>query len=249
MAKKTAKSKTNILNSKKVQKHVSEGEKVHHFFSSIGQKTDNIRKEFVEFINRGSIIDLAIGVAVGGAFNTIVNSFVNDIVMPIVGLIAGGVDFNNLAIRIPNFFGADDAATISYGKFLQAVLQFLIVAWVFFLLVKTMNGIHRKHESDVEKISKAIEKSEEKIAAELDSKAKKDSQSKNNQNRAKAESKLEKALKADAAARETAREKRAAKEAAKEKTTKSSSSSSSSSSSKTTLKTGNPIIDAFVNKK
>ena len=239
MAKKSTKSK-------KVQEHISEGEKVHRFFNKIGQKTDNVRKEFIEFINRGSVIDLAIGVAVGGAFNTIVNSFVNDIVMPIVGLIAGGVDFNNLAIRIPNFFGADDAATISYGKFLQAVLQFLIVAWVFFLIVKTMNGIHRKHESDVEKISKAIEKSEEKIAAEIDSKNKKGAKS------SKAEAKIEKALKADAAAREAARKKRAAADAAKAKKSDTSSSSSSSSSSKkstTTYKTGNPIIDAFINKK
>ena len=150
--------------------------------------------------------------------------------MPIVGLIAGGVDFNNLAIRIPNFFGADDAATISYGKFLQACLQFFIIAWVFFLIVKTMNGIHRKHESDVEKLSKAIEKSEEEIAAKLGSKAKKDSQSKANQNRAKAETKIEKALKADAEARHTAREKRIAKDKAEEKAEAEKKSSSSASS-------------------
>lgn len=253
MAKK-ASSKTDITNSKRIQAHISEGEKIHHFFSGIGKKTDNIRKEFIEFINRGSVIDLAIGVAVGGAFNTIVNSFVNDIVMPIVGLIAGGVDFNNLAIRIPNFFGADDAATISYGKFLQACLQFLIIAWVFFLIVKTMNGIHRKHESDVEKINKAIEKSEEEIAAKLDSKAKKDSQSKGKQSRAKTESKIESALKADAAARETARKKRAATAAQKAQSSSSNSSSSSktsSSSKKTTSisSISNPFIDAFTKKK
>ena len=131
-----AKAKSNPKITKKMQNHIDEGEKIHHFFSGAHKKFDNVRSEFIEFINRGSIIDLAIGVAVGGAFNTIVNSFVNDIVMPVVGLIAGGVDFNNLAIRIPNFFGANDAATISYGKFLQACLQFFIIAWVFFLIVK-----------------------------------------------------------------------------------------------------------------
>ena len=204
--------------------------KKHHPLRALGRKSANVRREFVEFINRGSIIDLAIGVAVGGAFNTIVNSFVNDIIMPIVGLIAGGVNFNNLAIHIPNFFGANDEATIAYGKFLQACLQFFIIAWVFFLIVKTMNGIHRKHESDVEKLSKAIEKSEEAIAAKLDSKAKKDSQSKTNQNRAKAESKIEKALKADAEVRHTAREKRIAKDKAEEKAEAEKKSSSSASS-------------------
>ena len=77
MAKK-AQSKPDITNSKRIQAHISEGERMHHFLSGLRQKGDNVRKEFVEFINRGSVIDLAIGVAVGGAFNTIVNSFVND---------------------------------------------------------------------------------------------------------------------------------------------------------------------------
>ena len=256
MAKKTP-PKTDITNSKRIQAHISEGERMHHFLNGLRQKGDNVRKEFVEFINRGSVIDLAIGVAVGGAFNTIVNSFVNDIVMPIVGLIAGGVDFNNLAIRIPNFFGADDAATISYGKFLQACLQFLIIAWVFFLIVKTMNGIHRKREDELLKIGKAIEKSEEQMAQKLDSKAKKDSKTKGRQLASKTEAKIESALKADAAARRTARiaatEKAAAKEKAKAaNSSKSSSSAKSSSSTKKTTSISslsNPFIDAFTKKK
>lgn len=107
----------------------------------------SFRDEFIEFINRGSVVDLAIGVAVGGAFTTIVNSLVNDIVMPIVGLVIGGVDFTNLAIRIPNFFGASDGATIAYGNFIQNVIQFLIVAWVLFVLVKFMNRLNRKKDA------------------------------------------------------------------------------------------------------
>ncbi len=138
-----------------------EGEKVVHAVEGIKKKSSSIRQEFIEFINRGSVVDLAIGVAVGGAFNNIVNSLVNDIVMPIVGLIAGGVDFNNLAIRIPNFFGADDGAVIAYGKFLQSCLQFFVIAWVFFLLVKALNKLHRKHEADLARAAeKAAEKTE-----------------------------------------------------------------------------------------
>lgn len=105
------------------------------------------RKEFIEFINRGSVVDLAVGVAVGGAFTAIVNSLVNDIVMPIVGLLAGGVDFTGLAIRIPNFFGSGDEAVIAYGNFIQNVIQFLIIAWVIFLIIKGMNRLNRRRDA------------------------------------------------------------------------------------------------------
>ena len=110
------------------------------------EKSGGFRKEFIEFINRGSMIDLAVGVAVGGAFTAIVNSLVNDIIMPIVGLIAGGVDFTNLAIKIPNFFGTGDEAVIAYGNFLQNVVQFLIIAWVIFMIIKAMNRLNRRRD-------------------------------------------------------------------------------------------------------
>ena len=106
-----------------------------------------IKEEFIEFINRGSMIDLAVGVAVGGAFTAIVNSLVNDIVMPIVGLIAGGVDFTSLAIRIPNFFGTGDEAVIAYGNFIQNVIEFLIIAWVIFMIIKAMNRLNRRKDA------------------------------------------------------------------------------------------------------
>ena len=111
----------------------------------------SFRKEFIEFINRGSVVDLAVGVAVGGAFTAIVNSLVNDIIMPVVGLIVGGVDFTNLAIRIPNFFGTGDEAVIAYGNFIQNVIQFLIIAWVIFIIIKAMNRINRKKDAKPEK--------------------------------------------------------------------------------------------------
>ena len=71
--------------------------------------------------------------------------------MPIVGLIAGGVDFTNLAITIPNFFGTGDAAVIKYGNFLQNVIQFLIVAWVIFMIVKAMNRLNRRRDAKAAK--------------------------------------------------------------------------------------------------
>ena len=107
----------------------------------------SIKEEFIEFINRGSMIDLAVGVAVGGAFTAIVNSLVNDIIMPIVGLIIGGVDFTQLAIHVPNFFGTGDEAVIAYGNFIQNVVQFLVIAWVIFMVIKAMNRLNRRRDA------------------------------------------------------------------------------------------------------
>ena len=121
---------------------------------AIREKNSGFRKEFIEFINRGSVVDLAVGVAVGGAFTAIVNSLVNDIVMPIVGLIGGGVDFRDLRLVIPNFFGGDTEAVIAYGNFIQNVVEFLIIAWVIFMIVKAMNRINRKKDAKAEKEAK-----------------------------------------------------------------------------------------------
>ena len=110
------------------------------------KEKQGLKEEFIEFINRGSMIDLAVGVAVGGAFTMIVNSLVNDIVTPIVGLLLGGVDFTSLAIRIPNFFGTGDEAVIAYGNFIQNVVEFLVIAWVIFMVIKGMNRINRRRD-------------------------------------------------------------------------------------------------------
>lgn len=120
-------------------------------FKKAREKSGGFRKEFMEFINRGSVVDLAVGVAVGGAFTAIVNSLVDDIVMPIVSLLMGGADFTQLAIRIPNFFGGDTEAVIAYGNFIQNIVQFLVIAWVIFLIVKAMNRMHRKKDAENEK--------------------------------------------------------------------------------------------------
>ena len=118
----------------------------------------SIKEEFIEFINRGSMIDLAVGVAVGGALTAIVNSLVNDIVMPIVGLLVGGVDFTHLAIRIPNFFGTGDEAVIAYGNFIQNVVQFLVIAWVIFMVIKGMNRLNRRRDKKAAKKAEKAEK-------------------------------------------------------------------------------------------
>ena len=126
-------------------------EKAKEKLREVHKKSSGFKKEFVEFINRGSVVELAVGVAVGGAFTAIVNSLVDDIVMPIVGLIAGGVDFTGLVITIPNFFGTGDEAVIRYGSFIQNVIQFLIIAWVIFMIVKAMNRLNRRREEKKEK--------------------------------------------------------------------------------------------------
>lgn len=106
-------------------------------------------KEFREFINRGNMVDLAIGIAVGGAFTSIVNSLVNDILMPITSLTFGGLDFNTLSIDIPNLFGADTTAHIAVGNFIQNVVNFFTIAFVVFIFVRMINNINRaKEEAD-----------------------------------------------------------------------------------------------------
>jgi large conductance mechanosensitive channel len=103
-------------------------------------------KEFRDFIARGNVVDLAIGVIIGAAFGKIVTSLVNDIVMPPIGLVIGGVDFKSLYINLsdqvyPSLAEAQKAAapTINYGLFLNTILEFLIVAFVIFLIVKQIN--------------------------------------------------------------------------------------------------------------
>ena len=119
------------------------------------ERGSGFRKEFIEFINRGSVVDLAVGVAVGGAFTAIVNSLVNDLIMPVVGLLVGGVNFRDLKLVIPNFFGNDTEAVIAYGNFIQNVVEFLIIAWVIFMIVKGMNRINRIKDKKIKAEAKA----------------------------------------------------------------------------------------------
>jgi len=103
-------------------------------------------KEFREFISRGNVVDLAVGVIIGGAFGAIVKTLVDQVVMPPIGLITGGVDFSELKIVLKPADAATKAAEVSihYGLFLNAVIQFLIIAAVIFLIVKAINSLQRK---------------------------------------------------------------------------------------------------------
>ncbi|MBQ2637822.1 large conductance mechanosensitive channel protein MscL [Candidatus Saccharibacteria bacterium] len=125
----------------------------------MGIRNSSFVKEFKEFINKGSVMDLAIGMVIGAAFSKIVSSLVADIIMPVVGLIGGGIDFTDLVITIPNFFGGDTAAHIYIGVFLQNVVDFLIVALTLFIVIR---GLNRMKERAAKKLGKEEEKKEEK---------------------------------------------------------------------------------------
>jgi len=96
-------------------------------------------KEFREFISRGNVIDLAVGIIIGSAFTAIVNSLVKDVITPLIGIIIGGVKFDGIVITV-------GSAQIMVGLFLNAVFQFLIIAFVVFLLVRTINRMSKKKE-------------------------------------------------------------------------------------------------------
>jgi len=107
-------------------------------------------KEFKEFAMQGNVMDLAVGVIIGGAFQKIVTSLVDDIIMPFISIFTGDVNFDDLAIKVGN-------ASIGYGAFLTAVLDFLIIAFVIFLLVRYMNKLNKKLEELKEESLKKLE--------------------------------------------------------------------------------------------
>ena len=111
-------------------------------------------QEFKEFAMRGNVVDLAVGLVIGAAFGTIVNSLVNDIIMPPIGLVMGNVDFSDLFINLsgqdyPSLAAAREAGApvIAYGAFINAVINFTIVAFAIFLVVKAMNRLRRQQEA------------------------------------------------------------------------------------------------------
>ena len=105
-------------------------------------------KEFKEFISRGNVIDLAIGVIIGGAFGAIVKSLVSDILMPIVGLILGRVNFDELRIVLKEAQGKTPELAIKYGLFIQSAINFFIIAFVIFLVVKAINKVRKQQETE-----------------------------------------------------------------------------------------------------
>ncbi len=110
-----------------------------------------ILSEFREFAVKGNVIDMGVGIVIGAAFTSIVNSFVTDIINPLIGLLTGGIDFSNIFINLsgtdyPSLKAAQDAgaATLNIGLFINAVISFLIVAWVLFLIIKGVNNLKRQ---------------------------------------------------------------------------------------------------------
>ena len=114
-------------------------------------------KEFGDFIKRGNVIDLAVAVVIGGAFSNIVTSLVNRIIMPVISLLTGGIDFTNLFVSLngqtyATLAEAEEAgaAVLAYGAFIQAVINFLIIAFVIFMVVKAMNKMLEKKKKKEE---------------------------------------------------------------------------------------------------
>ena len=98
-------------------------------------------KEFKEFAMKGNVMDMAVGVIIGGAFGKIVSSLVDDVIMPLIGKLTGGVDFTTLAVTLGD---GDNAAKITYGNFIQNIIDFLIIAFCIFLMIKGMNKLKKE---------------------------------------------------------------------------------------------------------
>ena len=107
----------------------------------------SVLKEFREFAVKGNVVDMAVGIIIGAAFGKIVSSLVSDVVTPPLGYLIGGVDFTKLAYTLPAIIEGHEAVTIRYGVFLQALFDFVIVAFAIFLLVKLINNLRRKEEA------------------------------------------------------------------------------------------------------
>lgn len=106
----------------------------------------SMMKEFKDFAMRGNVMDMAIGIIIGGAFGKIVSSFVKDVLMPPIGVLLGGMDFSSLSITVREAVGETPAVLIKYGVWLNTVIDFIIIAFVIFLIIKGMNSMKRKEE-------------------------------------------------------------------------------------------------------
>ena len=105
-------------------------------------------RQFREFAVKGNAIDLAVGIVIGTAFGKIISSLVSDVITPPIGLLIGGVDFNHLTIHLKSPISGSEAVAINYGVFLQSVLDFIIVAFILFLVIKGMNSLKKKLQKE-----------------------------------------------------------------------------------------------------
>jgi large conductance mechanosensitive channel len=106
----------------------------------------SMMSEFRDFAMRGNVVDMAVGIVIGGAFGKIVSSFVSDVLMPPIGLALGGVNFSDLAMTLKEASGNVAAVTLNYGSFVQTVIDFIIIAFAIFMVIKAMNSLKKKEE-------------------------------------------------------------------------------------------------------
>jgi large conductance mechanosensitive channel len=106
----------------------------------------SMMSEFRDFAMRGNVVDMAVGIVIGGAFGKIVSSFVADVLMPPIGLALGGVNFSDLAMTLKEASGDVAAVTLNYGSFVQTVIDFIIIAFAIFMVIKAMNSLKKKEE-------------------------------------------------------------------------------------------------------
>ncbi len=121
-------------------------------------------KGFKKFALKGSIFDLAIAVVIGAAFSKIVTSLVNDLIMPLLGIIIGGIDFSNLRYDIPSSIAGGATLSIKYGLFIQAIIDFLIIAFSLFIFIKAMQSVKKK---EIEEVITIQPSNEEKLLIEI----------------------------------------------------------------------------------
>ena len=108
----------------------------------------SLASEFKEFAMRGNVVDMAVGIVIGGAFGKIVSSFVDDVLMPPIGALLGGVDFTGLSATLVEASGDAAAVTLNYGNFIQTVVDFTIIAFAIFMVIKAMNSMKQEEEPE-----------------------------------------------------------------------------------------------------
>lgn len=129
----------------------------------------SVMSEFKEFAMRGNVVDMAVGIVIGGAFGKIVSSFVADVLMPPLGLLLGGMDFSEMALQLKEAAGDVEAVTVNYGVFIQTVIDFMIIAFAIFLVIKAMNAATErlKKEEEVPPAEEPKISNEEKLLTEI----------------------------------------------------------------------------------
>ena len=127
--------------------------------SKVSEKGGGLLTEFKEFAMKGNVIDMAVGVVIGGAFGKIVTSLVNDVIMPLISVVTGNIDFSNLQYvhSYVNAAGAKAEIIVKYGAFLNTIIDFLIVAFCIFMVIKLMNTAKKKFEKEEKDAQEAVE--------------------------------------------------------------------------------------------